>query len=168
MSIFSIVHWWTWLLATFGIAGVVLLIVLAFAAPWLAARLALWFGERAANVIIAVLKHPLGAAVVAGSLMYAVGAIHTAHVAAGKCEQTIERLREEAAAERQAHADEAAETQRQADQRVADLLAEQDTKSKETIRALQQQIDESKPGPTALFDARCRVTPTGVRAFAGE
>ncbi len=164
VSLFGLLSWWTWAVGALGIAGAVALAVVAIGgAPMLAAML----GQRVAALIAEFLATTLGLAIVVGLCAWFASAMLTGQRAASECAARLDHIKRAALEERERLAALAAQQQAEAERRAAEELAAQAKESQQVIHALQQQIETSRPGPDALYDALCRATPAGVRAFTG-
>jgi uncharacterized membrane protein (DUF106 family) len=164
-TIWHALAWWQWLVNGVGLGLAIALIVLVFfGAPALAKGV----GKTLASWLEEFLSTRIGMALAIGLLGFFAGSVLTAHNAVNDCNARIEKLQQDAEAERQRQAEEARRQQQAADRETLTQLDAQNRQAEGIIRDLQQQLADMRPGPTALFDPQCRATAAGVRAFAGQ
>ena len=121
MSIFDILPWWTWAIATFGFAG---LIALAIFAPALFGLLLSQLGKAFA----AAIRTPLGAGLIAGAAAFVLAWVWSGVRAEQQCNARIEQMKRDARA--------------LADKRDAEIEQKVEAKYRPVIETLEQRAGE--------------------------
>lgn len=86
MNFFDLLPWWTWLVGSIGIVGIIILMV---AAPAMAALI--W--DRLSKALYAAIRTPLGAALVFGAVGLGIGWVLSGNYAKRQCNDAIAALR---------------------------------------------------------------------------
>lgn len=97
MNLFDVLPWWSWLVGGVGLLGAIaVIVVLLMAVPSLGAWIVARLGKRLAQLLVAIVKTPIGAAAIAGLVFYTLASVHTAHLAAEVCSEKIEAMKKAA------------------------------------------------------------------------